>query len=105
MAVVHFYTHETLEKDQPTKGLWQWFRRWLVKKGSPKFGHCGIEFNGPESFDVTFAGYQRSGLGLRLSGDSQLEVAKAQKPHPDIYPESFRWGYIELWNELAERWD
>lgn len=43
MAVVHFYTHETLERQEPTRGLGQRIRRWLVRMVSPTYGHCAIE--------------------------------------------------------------
>lgn len=72
MAVVHFYAHETLERLEPTKGLGQRFRRWLVRRVSPKFGHCVVEFGLSNSWELNYDGYH---LGkVSSSNDASLQV-------------------------------
>jgi hypothetical protein len=42
MAQVFFYTHATLDKSDPAKNWWDRFTRWINRKVSPVYGHCGL---------------------------------------------------------------
>lgn len=56
-ARVHFYTHEMIELTDPARAWGTRVRRWLVRKVSPRFGHCAIESNGLLYELVYYGGY------------------------------------------------
>jgi hypothetical protein len=59
VATVHFYTHETLEAANPSSGIGQRLRRWLVRKVSPRFGHCAV-FDLGQLEELNYTGYRKS---------------------------------------------